>query len=277
MTTQTINISEILEIRHKVKVANPLIHCITNPISINDCANVVLAVGAKPIMAEHPAEVSEITALSQVLAVNIGNITDVRMQSMLISGKIADKKGLPSIIDLVGVGCSTLRLAFAKKFISKCHPSVIKGNMSELKAICGCEGKAKGIDVGEHDAVTNNNLHDSISMLNSLAVKTGAVVVATGVTDIITDGTTIYLVENGCQMLPLITGTGCMLNALVASFISTENIIGGTVLAVAVMGISGELSQRVKGTGSFRTELLDCIFNLTDYMIKEKIRCTVLA
>ena len=275
MTSQAFNITDLLEIRHRVMEESPLIHCITNHISINDCANVVLSVGAKPIMAEHPAEVCQITAASKALAVNLGNINDTRMESILLSGKTALEKCIPSIIDIVGVACSNLRLNFANKFILECQPSVIKGNISELKALCGVESGAKGIDVGEKDAVTNDTLDDYIPMLKSLSSKTGSVVVATGVVDIITNGTDTYLIKNGCEMLSMITGTGCMLNVLAAAFISTKDILGGAVLATALMGICGELSQNVKGTATFRTTLLDSIFTLSDNTFKEKIRYTL--
>lgn len=272
MINQELTINNLLQIKHNIKLKKPLVHCITNPISINDCANIVLAVGAKPIMAEHPLEVSEITTVSKALAVNLGNITDIRMESMLVSGKTALENKIPQIIDLVGVGCSKLRLGYARKFISQCHPSVIKGNMSELKAICGMKSDAKGIDVGACDVVTEKNFDESIEMLEMLSLETGAVIAATGVIDIITNGTYTYLITNGCEMLSMITGTGCMLTALIASYISSGNIIGGTVLATVLMGICGELSQHVKGTGSFKAELMDNMFSISDDIIIEKIK-----
>ncbi|WP_331489711.1 hydroxyethylthiazole kinase [Tepidibacter hydrothermalis] len=272
MTNQEITINNLLQIKQSIKLKKPLIHCITNPISINDCANMVLAVGAKPIMAEHPLEVSEITRVSKSLGVNLGNITDNRMESMLISGKVAFENKIPQVIDLVGVGCSKLRLNYAKKFISECNPSVIKGNMSEIKAVCGMKSNSKGIDVGACDIVTEQNSDESIEMMKALSLRTGAVVVATGVIDIITDGNNTYLITNGCEMLSMITGTGCMLTALIASYISYGNILDGTVLATTLMGICGELSQHVKGTGSFRTELIDNMFSISDDMIIKKIQ-----
>jgi hydroxyethylthiazole kinase len=264
--------NKLLQIRQSIKIGKPLIHCITNPISINDCANMVLAVGAKPIMAEHPLEVSEITAVSKSLSVNLGNITDIRMESMLISGKTASEKKIPQVIDLVGVGCSKLRLDYANKFISECHPSVIKGNMSEIKAICGIKSNAKGIDVGVGDIVTEQNFHKNIELLKTLSLKAGAIIVATGKVDIITNGIHTYLITNGCEMLSMVTGTGCMLTALIASYISSGNILGGTVLAIALMGICGELSQNAKGTASFRAELIDNMFSISDDVVIEKIR-----
>lgn len=274
MTDQTLNLSDLLALRHEIRLEKPLIHCITNHISINECANAVLAVGAKPIMAEHPAEVAEITACAKALAVNLGNINDARMESMIISGKTAFKNNIPSVIDAVGVACSAFRLAFAKRFIEECHPSVIKGNMSEIKALCGVESGAQGIDVGEQDIVTDDNTGSSIALLKSLALKTGSVVAATGAVDIITDGEATYLVRNGCEMLSMITGTGCMLNVLIASFISKRNIIGGTVLATAYMGVCGELAENTKGAGTFRTLLLDSLCSVSDDTFAKRINCS---
>lgn len=269
MIKQPLIPSDLLAIRRKVKEEKPLIHCITNPISINDCANIVLAVGAKPIMAEHPAEVSEITLCAKALAVNLGNITDARLTSMLISGAAAKKANIPSIIDIVGVGCSTLRLNFAQKYIRDCRPNVIKGNISEFKALCGVKCEAKGIDAGDSDIVTAEH---NLDMLKTLAEHTDAIVLATGIVDIITDGKNTYLIKNGCAMLSMITGTGCMLNALTASFISSGDIIGGVILATAFMGICGEISQSTKGTGTFKTALLDSFFSIADQEILDKIK-----
>ena len=272
MANQELIINKLLQIRQSVKFKKPLIHYITNPISINDCANMILAVGAKPIMAEHPLEVSEITAVSKSLGVNLGNITDNKMKSMLISGKTAYGNKSSQVIDLVGVGCSKLRLDYAKKFISECHPNVIKGNMSEIKAIYGIKSNAQGIDVGAGDIVTEQNFHKNIEIIKTLSMRTGAVVAATGVVDIISNGTYTYAIKNGCEMLSMMTGTGCMLTGIIASYISSGSILEGTVLAIALMGICGELSQHVKGTGSFRTELIDNMFNISDDMIIKKIK-----
>ncbi|KEH99134.1 hydroxyethylthiazole kinase [Clostridium botulinum C/D str. BKT12695] len=271
MIKQKITVQDLLQIKQGVKFKNPLIHCITNPISINDCANMVLATGAKPIMAEHPLEVAEITSMANALAINLGNITDVRMESMLISGKVALKNKIPQVIDLVGTACSTLRLNYAKKFISQCKPNVIKGNMSEIKAIYGVENNSKGIDVGVKDIINKNNIDENVKILNSLAKQTKAIVVATGVVDIITDEKDTYLIKNGCEMLSMITGTGCMLNTLIGSFISSKNILEGTILATALMGICGELSENDRGTGIFKTRLLDNMFSISDNTIIEKI------
>lgn len=216
---------------NNIKEKAPLIHCITNPISINDCANAVLATGARPIMAEHPEEVAGITSMASVLAVNLGNITDARIKSIMISGKKSSELNIPSIIDIVGVTCSDIRLKLAKKYISQCKPAVIKGNISEIKALSGINSDATGIDVSDSDAFTEENYEKmsyTARIVKELSIRTGAVVVASGKIDTISDGTDVYYIKNGCDMMSRVTGTGCMLNVLIASYMSaaeTKNAI----------------------------------------------------
>ena len=262
----------LLPIKRKISYDKPLIHCLTNAISINDCANVVLALGAKPIMAEHPKEVEEITMISKAFAINLGNITDSRMEAMRLSAKIAQMQNIPWIIDLVGVGCSTLRKHLATELIEKYEPHVIKGNMSEIKAICSSKSHAQGIDVGNQDRVTEDNLDENIKLLKQFARQKHAVVVATGPIDLIATETICYSIRNGSDMLSRLTGTGCMLTVMIATYLSAGKILEGTLLAVAMMGIAGELSKAAKGNGSFRVALLDELFSMTEETISELIK-----
>lgn len=266
-------INNLSLLKNKVKDKTPLIHCITNPISINDCANAVLAVGGKPIMAEHPKEVCEITKMSSALAVNIGNITDARIESIMLSGKTAYEMNIKSIIDIVGVGCSQLRLDFSKKFIANCKPTVIKGNISELKTLYGVKADALGIDVGKNDVVNENNISIISDILLNLSKETNAVIIATGKQDLVAYNDNIYTVSNGCEKMSIITGTGCMLNVLIGSFLSVANSLDAVLYAASYFGICGQLSDNVKGVGSFRTELLDNLYlcNELDYINKAKI------
>ena len=155
MTFQT----QFPQLLQRIKADSPLIHCITNHISIHDCANALLALGASPIMAEHPGEVAEITATSQALMVNLGNISDSRMEAIAAAGETARTHHIPCMIDLVGVGCSQLRRSFAHGFLLRAHPAVIKGNESEIRAICGVEHHARGIDNGEHGPLALSLIH----------------------------------------------------------------------------------------------------------------------
>jgi hydroxyethylthiazole kinase len=275
MKEKELVLQKLINIKNKVMLDRPLIHCITNHITINDCANVVLSAYGKPIMAEHCGEVSDITASAKALAINIGNITDNRMKSIMISGNTAYEKEIPSIIDIVGVSCSTLRLNFAIDFIDKCRPSIIKGNMSEIKAIFGLDTKSDGIDVNDEDITNEDTISNNIYIVKEVALKTNSTVVATGAIDIISNGKETYIIENGCEDLSRITGTGCMLNVLIATYISSKDIINSAILGTVVMGICGELAKGAQGTASFKIELLDNISRIKDEDILEKIKVRV--
>ena len=136
----------IPDIRGAVRERSSLIHCITNPISINQCANAILAVGGRPIMAEHPREVSEITATAGALMLNLGNITDVRMEAMRLSARTAAEHGTPILLDAVGVACSKLRRDYACGLMEGVTPAVIKGNYSEINALYQESYRASGVD-----------------------------------------------------------------------------------------------------------------------------------
>lgn len=272
MKEEEVILQKIIDIKEKVKIDKPLIHCITNHITINDCANIVLSAYGKPIMAEHYEEVSDITSSASALAINIGNITDNRMKSIMISGKTANEKNIPSIIDIVGVSCSKLRLNFAINFIEKCKPSVIKGNMSEIKSIFGLGTKSKGIDVNEEDIINQDTLNSNIYIVKELSLKTKSTVVATGTIDIISDGEKTFIIENGCEELSRITGTGCMLNALIATYISSKDIIYSAILGTVIMGICGEISVKDRGLASFKIELIDKMSTIKNEDMLEKIK-----
>lgn len=265
-------INRVLKLRQKVKEEKPLIHCITNPISINDCANAVLAVGAKPIMAEHPREVEQITAGAKALCVNLGNITDARMESMLLSGKTAKRLGIPSCIDLVGVACSSLRLEFAKTYLRDCCPKVIKGNLSEIKAFCGVPVHAAGIDAGDGDRLEEDSITAAAELLSGLSRTTNAVVFATGAVDLVAKADKVYWIKNGTPMLAEITGTGCMLNVLTGSFLSKGQPAEAALLAAMLMGIAGETADTSKGIGSYHISLLDQFYMLDDAEIRKRAR-----
>ena len=284
----------ILQLRKRIKEEKPLIHCITNPISIHDCANVVLAVGARPIMAEHPAEVTGITASAGALMLNLGNITDARIESMKRSMRTAMENKIPVLLDLVGVACSDLRLDLAMELLRIGHPAVLKGNMSELLAVSGLPSHAIGIDAGAQDALTAENMETVSEVLRAFSRGNQAIVLATGKQDFVTDGERIVLVQNGSAALSGITGTGCMVGALTAAFLPgcedniakemtdsieadvwsggemgfnerSGNYLAAAVLGTALMGIAGEEAEKIsRGPGSFQVNLLDEIYGLSD-------------
>ncbi len=265
-------INKIIEYKSGFNLNKPLIHCITNHISINDCANALLAIGCRPIMSEHYAEVADITKSSKALAVNLGNINDERIKSMMISGKVAKQNQIPSCIDLVGVACSSFRNDFARKYIKECSPSVIKGNITEIKSLYYNNLTQNGVDVCKSDIVTQDNIKENAKMLVDLSNKVNAVVVATGVIDLIAYDNKCYAICNGNDLLSKITGTGCMLNSLIAGFISGEDILLGSILATVYLGISGEKAFTNEGTGTFKVRLFDALSTMTDKQIIEHIK-----
>ncbi len=244
-----------------------LIHCITNPISINQCANAILAVGARPIMAEHPLEVKEITATASALMLNTGNITDIRMKSMIISAQEARNIGIPFMLDAVGAACSALRRSFVEKIINEYSPDIIKGNYSEIYALYNETYHSSGIDADKNLDI--NSMNEIIPLL---AEKYNSVILASGAVDLITDGKKIIQIKNGTSMLSSITGTGCMLGALCASFLSVLPALDAAYTAAALLGIAGELAEKsANGSGSFGCELIDALSNIKDEEIEENI------
>ncbi len=263
---------EIIRIRHLVAEHKPLVHCLTNHISINQAANTILSVGASPIMAEYPGEVRKITESSRSLLVNLGNISFSRMRSMMISGRVAKKRMIPVVLDLVGVTCSKTRLEFAKRFIEKNRPIVVKGNASELNALIGLPHTAVGVDAGENDIT--ESVSDYLEFVRHTAQKLHVTLLVSGKTDFISNGNYHVAILNGCDELGKITGTGCMLGALCAAFITFGASYTSATLAAAIMGICGEKAkaQNPAGLASFQTALLDNISTLTDMDIINGIK-----
>lgn len=271
--------ADIHSILTGIKDNQPLIHCITNPISINDCANAVLAMGGRPIMAEHPKEAADITKAASSLCLNIGNITDARIESIMLSGKAAIDCGIPSVIDIVGITCSRLRYDFVNNFLANIKPSVIKGNLSEIKKLSNNHASFSGIDSCEH-IDTESDLINTVSLIKKLAEKTGSIILASGKTDIISDGNITAAVMNGSKYLPLVTGTGCMLNVIIGTMLASKasTAINKVILGTAIMGICGETAENpgtdntFHGLGTYHINLIDALSTVTSDIIKENLR-----
>ncbi len=257
-----------LDICKKIKERSPLIHCITNPISIMQCANAVLLLGARPIMAEHPDEVREITASAKALLLNFGNITRDRLEAIKLSYDEAMKKEIPIVIDAVGVACSELRRATVNELLGKRNPKVpllIKGNYSEIRALLDEAYKSSGVDADK-----KLKFEEILDMAKELARKHGVTVLASGEKDIVTDGAKTAVIENGTKKLGSITGTGCMLGAVCAAFFSIQTDIDSIVWATVGFGISGE---NAKGD-MFLMRLFDAIAEIDDDIIEERKKVT---
>lgn len=252
-------VGKINELRKKIKEISPLVHCITNPISINQCANTILAVGARPMCAEHPLEAAAVTSAAGAVMLNLGNITDVRMESMRISAKEAHKFGKRFVLDVCGAACLENRRVYAESLIKEYTPTVIKGNYSEIKALRYPGYKSSGVD-----SDPKLETEEIIEAAGELARKFGTVVLASGKTDIITDGQIVYRINNGSPQLSTVTGTGCMQGALCAAFLSISDGADAAVSAAVMLGICGELAETDRGSGSFMVNLMDRLSTVTD-------------
>ncbi len=258
--------SSIIE---KIRRAAPLIHCITNYVTVNDVANVLLAIGARPIMADDPEEVEEITALCAGLCLNIGTLNARTIPSMLSAGKHARALGHPVVLDPVGAGASRLRTATALRILDEVRPTLIRGNISEVRTLAVGTGTTQGVDANAADAVTEENLTAAAELLRAFAARAEAIVVVTGAIDLVTDGVTVYAVRNGRPEMGLVTGTGCQLSALLAAALAVEplGLLAAVAETVALMGVAGEIAWAQMGerdgNATYRTCIIDSIYRMT--------------
>lgn len=255
---------------YNVHALKPIIHNITNYVTVNDCANVLLACGASPIMADDALEVAEITRLCQGLNINIGTLNQRTVESMLIAGQEANKLQHPVILDPVGAGASKFRTQTALQLLKEVQFTVIKGNISEIKALANASTSTQGVDANVADQVTEENLATTISFAKNFAKQTKAIIVISGAIDLVADEKQAYAIYNGHPLMAKVTGTGCQLSALIAAFVSAnpEAILNATACAVIAMGIAGERAytrlESLAGNASYRNYIIDAIYNLTD-------------
>ena len=251
-----------------VRTSTPLVHCITNYVTVNDCANALLACGGSPIMSDEPKDVADIQTICGGLVLNIGTLNEQTIAGMHVAGKRATELGHPIVLDPVGAGASALRTQTASELLDNYDVAVIRGNMSEMKALAGAAATTRGVDVNPDDAVTDENLAESASFAKALAAKTGAIVAITGAIDLVADPERAVAIRNGSPIMGKITGTGCMLSCVTAAYaVANPNAqLEAVVAAVAGSGVAGEMAlarmQPVDGNASFRTYLIDALYNM---------------
>lgn len=258
-----------------VRNGKPLVQCITNFVTVNDCANIILASGGSPTMASHPQEVEDAVRNVQALVCNMGAIDNV--DSMILAGKEANRMGKPVILDPVGAGGTRLRQNTVKQLIDQVHFTVIRGNASEIRYLAGQQTTGSGVDVSDLDEITEENLDAAISMAADLAKKLDTVIAISGKIDVISNGTESCILRNGCATMARITGSGCMLTSLIAAFCGVcEDSFLAACSAMAVMGISGEIAEEKRlqnktGNATFRNDLIDAVFNLEEQQLKQGV------
>lgn len=262
-------------ILENVRVKCPLIHNITNYVTVNDCANIVIACGASPIMADDIEEAADIATLCSGLNINIGTLNSRTITSMLIAGKRANELNHPVVLDPVGAGASRLRTETAVKLLEEVRFTVIRGNISEIKTLSSGSGTTKGVDADVADKVTEENLNEAVAFAKDFARETGAVIAITGAIDIVADSKRAYCIRNGHSMMSSITGTGCQLSAMTAAFVTAnpEHPLEAAAAAVCAMGLAGEIAYQrltpLDGNASYRNYIIDAVYHLTPAQLKK--------
>ena len=259
-----------------LRVKKPLVHFITNYVTVNDVANILLACGGSPIMSDEPEDVEDITSICGGLNINIGTLNSRTITSMLLAGKKANALGHPVVLDPVGAGASRLRTDTAFRLLRDVKFTVIRGNISEIKTLASGAGTTKGVDADVADKVTEENLDSAVAFAKAFAAQTGAVIAITGAIDIVADAHTAYCIRNGNAMMSSITGTGCQLSALTAAFVTANpgHPLEAAAAAVCAMGLAGETAHKrltpLDGNSTYRNNIIDAIYNMTPDQLEER-------
>lgn len=242
-----------------IRSKSPLIHNITNFVVMNNTANALLAIGASPVMAQAIEEVDQMVSIANSLVLNIGTISVSWLESMIKAGQAANLKKTPIIFDPVGAGATEYRTIACNKIIDACSPAIIRGNPSEIMALNNDQSQTKGVD-------STASSDSALEAAKALALKTKSVVVISGQTDYITDGTTVNTVTYGAEMMTRVTGMGCTSTAIVGAFAAVNsNMLEAATNAMLLMGMAGQLAQQYsKGNGSLQVNFLDELYNFDD-------------
>lgn len=253
----------------RVRAKTPLVHCITNYVTVNDVANVLLACGASPIMSDDAGEVEDIVSLCTGLDINIGTLNQNTIPAMFLAGKKANELGRVVLLDPVGAGASRLRTDTAEKLMEQVRFDAVRGNISEIKALFVGGGSTRGVDAEAVDAVTDATLDRAVSFVKESAAQAGCVVAVTGAIDLVSDGGRCYVMRNGRSEMSRITGTGCQLSALMTAFLAANpgGRLDAAAAAVCAMGLAGQTGwanmRPADGNSTYRNRIIDAVFNMT--------------
>ena len=253
----------------------PLIHNITNYVTVNDVANALLACGGSPIMSDEPMDVYDITSICGGLNINIGTLNERSIEAMTVAGTRARSLNHVILLDPVGAGASQLRTTTAQTIVNTVRPDIIRGNISEIKTLAKGSGTTKGVDADAADTVTEENLDEMVAFVKAFAKKVGAVIAITGAIDLVGDANICYVIRNGRPEMSRITGTGCQLSAVATAYAvaNPENKVDAVSAAVCLMGLAGEIGwSRMKegdGNSTYRNRIIDAIFNMDSKTLEE--------
>ena len=235
-----------------VRERRPLVHHITNSVTINDCANITICAGAAPVMAEAPEEVAEMVAAAGALVINIGTLSAAQVDAMLIAGRRANDLGIPVVLDPVGAGATHFRTETAWRLLDALDVAVLKGNAGEIGVLAGTGGSVRGVD-------SSGVAGDPVETARECVRATGTVVAMTGAVDVVADDRRVFLIRNGNPAMDRLSGTGCMAASVTAAFAAVaDDYTVSSAAALAAFGRAGERAAAgARGPYSFRTGLFD--------------------
>ena len=252
----------------QVRATVPLVHNITNYVTVNDVANVLLACGGSPIMSDEPEDVVDITSICGGLNINIGTLHKRSIEGMFLAGARANELGHPVLLDPVGAGASALRTNTALALMDQVKFTAIRGNISEIKTLAFGSGHTKGVDADVADAVTEENLDSMVAFAKEFSKKTDAIIAITGAIDLVANGEHCYVIRNGRPEMSKITGTGCQLSGLMTAYLvaNPDAKLEAAAAAVCMMGLAGEIAhaamQPGDGNATYRNRIIDAIYNM---------------
>ncbi len=251
------------ELLKRVRAQKPVIHHITNWVTIYDCANVVKVFGASPVMAHAPEEVEQMAGIASALVLNIGTLTTALIQAMKIAAKAANKKSIPVVLDVCGAGATALRDKSCFELLGECRIDIIKGNASEIARIAGESVTTKGVDASKVEA-------DLGVIARTLAAARSCTVVVTGAEDIVTDARKTLHICNGHALMGHVVGTGCMAASVIGTFAAVEkDLVMAAASGLVCFEVAAECAAKVsRGPGSFKENLFDAAFALNADTLK---------
>lgn len=241
----------------RIRRDRPLIHCITNAVTVNFVANGLLALGPSPVMAHAEEEVAEMVNHAAGLVLNIGTPSPATVAAMVRAAERAARRGIPVVFDPVGVGSTGFRTASARSIMESGGVTVVRGNASEIRALTGASGSARGVDA-------SHSVADAEAGLDEAARRLGAVLCVTGPKDLVCDGRRGFEVANGHPMMARVTGMGCLVTAVIAAFLAVDDDpVAAAAVALAFFGLAGEAAAvRAEGPGGFAVGFLDALYGL---------------
>lgn len=252
-----------------VRATVPLVHCITNYVTVHDVANVLIACGGSPIMSDEPRDVVDITSICGALDINIGTLNSRSIEAMALASARAEELGHPIVLDPVGAGASQLRTSTAARLLEQRRIACVRGNMSEIKALGMGASTTRGVDAAPGDAVTYDNLDEMCAFVRRFSAACSSIVAVSGAIDLVSDAQRTYVVSNGHRMMADITGSGCMLTAVVGAYLAANpgEPLEAVAAAFAMFGLAGKLAaeraiEEGAGNATFSNYLIDEVYKM---------------